>query len=146
MYAIHTKPNRLMPPNVFNLEAHSILANDVALPASLDEASRYNPHNVRLWVIGHMHGPIVALFASGEQDALDEACDQNKMEALMLSPEELAGYDYENGNATALGNAGELHNLDDCWIAEADLDAARDILLIVKLARASEGQHDTLDF
>lgn len=146
MYTLYTKPNRLMVANQFNIEPASIICNDVMLPFSIDEANRYNPHNVRLWLIGHMHGPVCAIFAGNEQEALDAACNANKMESFMLSKDELAEYDHDNGGATALGNASELHNLDDCWIAEVDLQPARDILLIVKLARAAEGGHDTLDF
>lgn len=47
--------------------------------------------------------------------------------------------------ATHLGNAGELHNLDDCWIAEVDFEASRDIKLIIALVRASANGEDTLD-
>jgi hypothetical protein len=156
MFKLYTKANRLMVANEFSVSPESIICNDVMLPATMDEASRFNPHNVRLWLIGHGHGPVCAIFASHEQDALDAACDANMMESFMISEEDTKAYydacatndgEHPEGiNYAALGNAGELHDLDDAWIAEVDFDAARDIMLIVKLARAAEGGHDTLDF
>lgn len=156
MFKLYTKANRLMACNEFNVSPESIICNDVMLPSELDEAGRFNPHNIRLWLIGHMHGPVCAIFASCEQDALDNACDANMLECFMLSDDETQAYyaecDENTGehpegiHYTPLGNASELHNLDDCWMAEVDFKAERDILLIVKLARASEGGHDTLDF
>ena len=155
MFKIHTVANRLMPANVFNVSPETIICNDVMLPEAIDNASRYNPHNVRMFLIGHMHGPVCAIFASHEQDALDSACDAGMMECMQVSEDDTKSY-YEacneNGehpegiNYTTLGNAGELHDLDDCWIAEVELKADRDIQLIVALARASESGHDTLDF
>ena len=52
------------------LDDKDILCNDVILP------QEFNPHNVRLWIIGHEFGAIVSLFASCEQDALDEMLDK----------------------------------------------------------------------
>lgn len=156
MFTLYTKANRLMVANQFNLEGEHIICNDVVLPSSIDDGARFNPHNVRLWVIGHCHGAVCALFASNEQDALDQACDSGQLESMQVSEEESKAYydacDQNTGehpegiNYTALGNAGELHDMDDAWIAEVDFDAQRDIQLIVKLARASEGGHDSLDF
>lgn len=155
MFKIHTRGNRLTPANVFNVSPEAIICNDVMLPETLDSASRYNPHNVRMFLIGHCHGPVCAIFASHEQDALNAAVDAGMMGCFIVSEEVTKAY-YEacneNGehsegiNYTALGNADELHNLDDCWIAEVELKADRDINLIIALARASEGGHDTLDF
>lgn len=156
MFTLYTKANRLMTPNQSKVSPESIICNDVMLPATMDEASRYNPHNVRLWLIGHFHGPVCAIFASHEQDALDAACDANMMESMAVSEEDTKAYydacdpntgEHPEGvSYTHLGNAGELHDLDEAWIAEVDFEAERDILLIVKLARAAEGGHDTLDF
>lgn len=150
MFKIHTIANRLMPANVFSVSPESIICNDVMLPSDFDCSSVFNPHNVRMFLIGHMHGPVCAIFASCEQDALDAAVDANMMECFMVSEEDAKEYySAEEGqqvNYTALGNAGELHDLEDCWIAEVEFKADRDIKLIVALARAGEGGHDTLDF
>lgn len=154
MFKIHTKANRLMAANEFNLEGKNIICNDVFLPREFDNASRYNPHNVRLWLIGHFYGAVCAIFASHEQDALDAACDANMMESFQVSEEESEAYyealddsgEHPDGiSYTGLGNASELHNLDDCWIAEVDFDASRDALLIVALARASQDGADNLE-
>ena len=156
MYTIHTKainrgPFNCRPAMSFDLEADKIICNDVMLPAAIDESSRFNPHNVRMWIIGHAHGDVCAIWASHEQDALDSACDANMLECFLVTDESdliEAGYytDEYDGRYTGLGNTGEPHNLDDCWLAEVEFDPARDILLITRLARASEGGHDTLDF
>lgn len=146
MFTIYTKANRLMSANQFNIEGKSIICNDVNLPENIEHS--YNPHNVRMWLIGHYHGPVCAIFASNEQDALDAACDANMMESFMLSEDDAEEY-YElpedEQTATHLGNAGELHNLDDCWIAEVDFEASRDIKLIIALVRAPANGDDTLD-
>jgi len=47
----------------------------------------YNPHNVRPWLI-HDHGFAVAVvFADCEQEALDEAVDENKLDRWQIHPE-----------------------------------------------------------
>jgi len=114
------------------------------------ECCGVNPYNVRLWLIGHCHGPVCAIWASHEQEALDNACDANMLECFLMPEEDIAECIADGNDPyeihTGLGNASELHNLDDCWMAEVDMQAGRDIQLIVKLARASEGGHGTLDF
>ena len=141
MYKIYTVSNRLMSANEFNVEPANIICNDVTLPKDFDEASGYNPHNIRAWAIGHCHGVVCVIFASHEQDALDAACDANMMESFLAEEQ-----DYDDESLTGLGNASELHNLSDCWMAEVEFQASRDIKLLIKLARAAEGGHDTLDF
>ena len=152
MYTIHTKGNRLIHRQTVMLEAKDIICNDVNLPKEFDEVSNFNPYNIRLWVIGNEYGAVCAIFASHEQDALDNACDANAMESFLVTNEEdLKEYHSHDAGVTgpdyaALGNASELHDLNNCWIAEVDLQANRDIMFIVKLARASEGGHNNLDF
>ncbi len=148
MYTIYTKANRLMPANQFQVACGNIVCNDVTLPAEFDEASRHNPHNVRLWIVGHCHGPLCCIWASCEQDALDNAVDASMLDCMLVDPADLVDYDYESNpdNYSFLGNASEPFNLDDCWMAEVDLATPRDNYLVIKLARASEGGHDTLDF
>lgn len=144
MYKIYTKSNRLMTANEFNVEEHNIICNDVNLPSEIMDG--YNPYNNRMWLIGHMHGLVCAIFAPNEQEALDNACDEGKMESFLVDTNGVDEQDLEHENYTYLGNAGEAHDLDDCWIAEVDFKAERDIKLIVKLARAYEGGQASLDF
>jgi hypothetical protein len=95
-----------------NLAADRILCNDVVLPGDT------NPHRVGLWLIEGVYGPIAAVWASNEQDALDEAVDSELMEGYRLSDEDAAdrtkgsGDDAEEDFAR-LGNAGEPFDLND---------------------------------
>ena len=133
-----------MVANEFNIEAKNVICNDVMLPSSIDATNRYNPHKVRMWLIGHFHGPVCAIFASCEQDALDDAVDANMLDCMLCEDQDFDNPD--NADMASLGNAGELFDLSDCWIAEVDFDAARDIHLICKLCRAAAGCEATLDF
>lgn len=57
---------------------------DIANPDDFIPAGEYNPHNVRPWLL-HDHGFVLAVvFASNEQDALDEAVDRDKLDSFML--------------------------------------------------------------
>jgi hypothetical protein len=144
MYTIRTKANCLMSASFFDLEPRDIVCNDVILPSEFDHASRYNRHNVSMWLIGNEYGAVCAIFASHEKDALDSACNIGMMEEFLIHKDSTTGLYDKDG--TTLGNDGKLHDLDHCWVAEADLQAERDIKLIVKLARADEAGHDHLDF
>ena len=127
-------------PRFCELEGEKIVCNDVMLPASIDTNDRFNPHNVRLWVIGHEFGAICAVFASCKQDAFDSAVDANMLDCFMDEDQ-----DFDNEKLASLGNAGELFNLSLAWIGCVEFDAARDILLITALARAAGACSDTLE-
>ena len=110
------------------------------LPASIDHDARYNPNNVRLWVIGHEFGEICAVWAGHEQEAFDAAVDLNLLDCLMAEYQ-----DRDDESLTPLGNASELFDLQHAWIAEVDFDPARDIAMIVKIIRNSENQFDFIE-
>lgn len=114
------------------LEGEKIICNDVQLPHHIDASNGYNPHNVRMWVIGHEFGAICAVSASHEGDVLDAAVDSNMLDCLLDEEQ-----DYENEELTPLGNASELFDLSMAWLAPVEFDAARDIHLIVALAKAA---------
>lgn len=120
------------------IEGEKIICNDVNLPKHIE--STYNPHNVRLWAIGHEFGAVCAIFASNEQDALDAAVDADQMDFCLAEEQ-----DHDNEHLTPLGNASDLFDLSTVWIAPVEFDAARDIKLIVALARAAESGADTLE-
>lgn len=126
-------------PRFAELDGEKILCNDVNLPREIDPDNGYNPHNVRMWVIGHEFGAICAVFASSEHDALDSAVDAGMLDCMMAQEQ-----DYDDESLTALGNASELFDLTYAWIAPVEWDAARDIHLIVKLVRAGAEGDDTL--
>lgn len=128
-------------PRFAEIEGENIICNDVQLPAHIDHENRFNPHNVRLWVIGHEFGAICAIFAPHEQEALDNAVDADKLDCLMCEDQTQSN---ENGEFSHLGNAGELFDLSHAWLAEVEFEAARDIALIVALARAAGEGADTL--
>lgn len=111
------------PAMSFEMLPKDILINDVVLPGE------YNPHNVRLWVIGHEHGAIVAVWAAHAQDAFDNAVDANRLD-MLLAPAEDCERD-DNGYAM-LGNAGEAFDLDYAWIAEVEFNALRDSVLLAR--------------
>jgi len=140
MFNIYTKQNRLMPANVFTVAGENIKVNDFMLPAGIDSTCRYNPNNTRLWIIGHTFGAVGCVFAGNAQDALDNAVDLNLMDHCLSEDQ-----DYDNEELTPLGNAGELFDLSDIWLAEVDFKVERDIKLILALVQASENQKDNLE-
>lgn len=105
-----------------------ILINDVVFPWE------YNPCKVRLWLIGNEYGPIVALWAMSDGNALDQMLDEGYETFLVEDPED----DPEDDKYVYLGNASEPCNLDYAWIKEVRLDPAQDIHLIVALAEARQ--------
>jgi hypothetical protein len=127
-------------PAFCEIEGARIVCNDVMLPASIDASCRFNPHNVRLWVIGHEFGALCAVFASHEQNALDSAVDAGMLDCMMAEEQ-----NHDDESLRALGNASELFDLSYAWIGQVTFDPARDILLITALARASESGANTLE-
>ena len=135
-YTLTLKQSPQAPSSV-ELEGDSILLNDVNLPEHIERS--YNPHNVRLWIIGNEYGALCAVWGSSEQDALDAAVDAGLLDSLMDEEQ-----DYNNEALTPLGNASELFDLDYVWMGKVEFDAARDIKLIVALVRESAEGKDTL--
>ena len=142
MFKIYTKQNRLMPAGEFIVSAGNIKLNDFMFPAEIDSTCRYNPNNTRLWIMGHSFGAVGCVFASHEQDAFDNAVDLDMMNHCIA--EDQNGDNDTDEVLTSLGNAGELFDLSDAWIAEVDFKVDRDIKLILALVRASENQADDL--
>ena len=107
----------------YDIDDKDILLNNVVLP------QEFNPHNVRLWIIGHEFGAICAIWASCEQDAFDEMLNAGYKQFLVENPEEDQDY-------SCLGNAGEPCNLDYAWIEQVDFDFVRDYRALIALAEA----------
>lgn len=118
-------------PRFAELDADNILLDNAQLPACIDASDRYNPNNIRLWVIGYEFGAVCAVFAGCEQYAFDQAVDLNQLDCLMSDDQ-----DYDDEGLTALGNASELFDLSCAWIAEVEFCAARDVQLIVAIVKA----------
>ena len=126
----------------FELDPTDVLVNeDPMLPT---HRSPYNPHNCRLWIIGHEYGPIVALWATCEQDALDEMLDRG-YEHFLVQPEDIDPELEKDGFYAHIGNAGEPCDLSYAWIEEVVLDRDRDFEVCVAFAAAAAAGDDDLD-
>lgn len=88
----------------------------------------FNPHKVRLWVLGDIFGAICAVWADCEQDAWDNACDAGFLDSYQIeeTDPDLKRND-ETGEETLdnslelmlLGNASEPFAFDQAWTATA---------------------------
>ena len=108
------------------LGEQDILLNDVTMPGD------YNPNNVRLWVIGHEYGPICAVWAANEQDALDEMLDQGYEQFLVADEDFDEALDREGVYAHS-GSAGEPCDLSYAWIKPIVLDEKRDFHVLLDM-------------
>ena len=146
MYTLTLKQDKnpfFQMANSVKLPGDKIALNNVILPRSIDKENAFNPHNVQLYVIGHEFGAICAVWASNEQEALDEACNLNLLDCFLCEDQSAKAYD--SGDFVALGNASELFDLQHAWLGVVEFDAARDIQLIVDIIRASENQKSFIE-
>jgi hypothetical protein len=127
------------------MDDKDILCNDVTLPWE------YDPRKVRLWVIGNEYGPLVALWADGASDAMDELIDSGKGDSFLIEPKDLEDYrtgEDSEGNpgydVCFLGNAGEPCDTEYLWLSEVVLKPERDYKLLCALAYAQGAGQDTL--
>ena len=128
-------------PRFAELEDSEILCNNVILP------EEFNPHNVRLWVIGNEYGPMCALWADCEQGALDELIDQGRGDSFLVSEETQKEASEEEREGWAyLGNAGEPCDLSHAWLAPVEFEPSRDWKFLCKLAEARGQNSSTLYF
>lgn len=112
--------------STYELGEQDILLNDVTMPGD------YNPHKVRLWVIGHEYGPICALWAPNEQEALDEMLDQG-YEHFLVADEDFDEDLDRQGFYAHLGNAGKPCDLSYAWIKPIVLEPARDFRVLLDM-------------
>ena len=118
------------------IERKRVLCNDVTLPWD------YNPHNVGLWLACNEFGTMGASWATCEQDALDELCDAGLTLGCMVDNQNPT--EEERERLCPLGNAGELHDLDNVAIEQIDLDACG-ARVLCEFAEARGACADTLD-
>lgn len=130
------------------LPARSIELDDHQITATGADCSAFYPgsgHSMRdstLYVIGNEFGAMGAVWATCEQDAFDELIDRDLGAGILVDEPETPGEEDEDGYAR-LGNASELCDLTYAWIQPVKFDPARDIALIVAIARA-DGANVTL--
>lgn len=140
--AINAGPFNGRPAENIELEPEKIFCNNVIFP------HEFNPNHIRLFVIGHTFGPVCAVWASHEGDALDEAVDLNLMDAFQVSEEDATDEDNPEEDAEGIaraGNASEPFDLSDAWIRPATVDPITTPFLALAFAEARGANADTLD-
>ena len=131
---VNGRPFNCKPACEVELADDHVLCNNVIFPWE------FNPHKVRLFVIGNEFGAMGAVWADCESDAFDELVDADLGGGILIDE---ADADDESAR---LGNAGEPANLDYAWIQCVRLDEKLDCRLMVKFAEARGQAADTLDF
>jgi len=125
---------------ISDLSDSQILCNNIILPWE------FNPHKVRLFVIGNVYGSVGAVWSDCEQDAFDELIDSGLGDSFLVSAEEQESATQDEHDAWAsLGNAGEPCNLDDAWIQEVRLSEQADCRLLCRFAEARGNLQTTLE-
>jgi hypothetical protein len=135
---LHLVGNRVAPAREVELEAERILCNDVHLPH--DRGSNY--HNVRLWVLGNQFGAMGAVWASCEQDAIDELIDKDLAGGILIDEKDI---DEEDEDVSRGGNAGEPYDSQYLWMNEVEFNPERDWKVLCMFAEARGAAHDNLD-
>lgn len=128
-----------LPAREIEIESERVLCNNVIFPGE------FNPHNVRLWVIGNEFGALCAVWASHEQDAMDEAVDANLLDSLQIdSADYEAMTQDERDDCAHLGNASEPFDLTNAWMQIVRFDRSLDFDLFLEFAEARGACSDTL--
>lgn len=141
-YTLHLAPVNGGPFNC--LSVRSVELEDERITATGADCSACYPgssHNRRdsfLYVIGNEFGALGAVWATNEQDALDELVDRDLAGGILVDQPttEEAHEECEEMEYTPLGNAGELCDLTNVWMQKVAFEPVRDIELIVALAKA----------
>jgi len=121
---------------VYEVEPDRIALNNVIFPGE------YNPHKVRLWVLGNQFGVMGAVWADNMSDAFDELVDQDLGAGILVDEDD---YDEdEREDLARLGNAGEPADMQYAWADTVKL-AEADLKLIVALAEGRGAGADFLD-
>jgi hypothetical protein len=97
-----------------------------------------------LYIVGNEFGAIAAVTALDEGSALDQLINSGLGDSLLVDPQP-THEDADVNEYRALGNACEYCDLTYAWIAEVSFDPARDIDLIVAIAKADGAGESTLD-
>jgi len=109
------------------LPADRVLANDVTFDGE------YNPHGTKLFVISNEYGYIAAVWASCEQDALDEAVDADLMRCFAIEETDA------DEDTARLGNAGEPFDLTYCGMHALPQSDMPTVLLMAFAEARGEG-------
>lgn len=92
---------------------------DVVNPDDFIPAGESNPHHVRPWLL-HDHGCVLAVvLADCLQDAIDEACDANRLERYAIYGADRDSYNWETEEGISrLGNAGGAFDIESLGALE----------------------------
>lgn len=89
---------------------------------------KFNPHHIRPWLIHNEYGVLCVVFASCEQDALDEAVDNDRLDSCLIAESDYADYGVwtDDDESAHLGNAGEPFDLTYIGLVELPNNALAD--------------------
>lgn len=122
------------------VDPERILCNDIVLPC--DTAYK---QKTKLWVIWNEFGPMGAVWADSEQDALDLLVDSDLAQGILVDEATLASMDDDaKANLTHLGNGGEPCDLTYVGLESVTFKPERDWKLMCKFAEARGTQVERL--
>jgi len=122
------------------VDADRILCNDIVLPCDADYKQK-----TKLWVIWNEFGPMGAVWAGSDQDALNLLVDSDLAQGILVDEDTLKGMDEESKEELAtLGNAGEYCDLTYAGLESVAFKPERDWKLMCRFAEARGAQVDKL--
>ena len=122
------------------VDADRILCNDIVLPCDASYKQK-----TKLWVIWNEYGPMGAVWADSDQDALDLLVDSDLAQGMLVDEDVLKDMDADAKEELAhLGNAGEPCDLTHVGLECVAFRPARDWELMCKFAEARGAQIDRL--
>jgi hypothetical protein len=122
------------------IDADRILCNDIVLPCDATYKQK-----TKLWVIWNEYGPMGAVWADSDQDALDLLVDSDLAQGILVDEDVLKDMDEEAKEELAqLGNAGEYCDLNYAGLESVVFKPERDWKLMCRFAEARGAQVDRL--
>lgn len=106
---VNNGPFNCLPAREIELAPERILCNDVTLPWE-------NNGNTRLYVLGNEFGAMGAVWATNDQDALDELVDAELGDGILIE-----GEIEKDMEISYVGNHGKPADLTYLWIQFANL-------------------------
>jgi len=132
---VNGRPFCCMPAREVDLDLDRIRCNNLGpiLPGE------YNPHDVRLYVVGNEFGAMGAVWSDSESDAFNELVDADLAGGILIDESDA------EEDSPRLGNAGEPANLDYAWIQPVRLDWNLDGRLLAAFAEVRASGGNSLD-
>jgi hypothetical protein len=125
--------------NPIDVDADRILCNDIVLPCDASYKQK-----TKLWVISNEFGPMGAVWADNQDNALDQLVDSDLAQGMLVDEATLADMDDDARAGLAhLGNAGEACDLTNVELESVAFKPA-DWALMCKFAEARGAGLDRL--